>query len=178
MPAVVKINLDAALACGKPVVVELGCGLRKRPGAIGIDRQDSPQVDIIQDLEEGLPFLPDSSIDELHASHLLEHIEDFEGLMREIVRVLKPEGRCHVTVPHFTNPYGYSDYTHKRTFGLYTFYYFVAPEQQLSRKVPNYCPDVRIRILSIRFIFRGRKRLLRFLTRLACQSVVKVQGVV
>jgi SAM-dependent methyltransferase len=120
---------------------------------------------VVTDLEEGLPFLPDSSVDELRAKHVLEHVENFEFLMREIVRVLKSGGTCRVRVPHFTNPYGYSDYTHKRLFGLYTFYYFVAPENQLSRKVPNYCPNARIRILSVRLIFGRSKRLLRFLTR-------------
>jgi predicted SAM-dependent methyltransferase len=123
----IKIDLAEALASGRPVIIELGCGGKKRAGRIGIDSVDLPQVDIVADLEEGLPFLPDSAVDEIHAEHVLEHIADLEGLMREIVRVLKSEGTCRVRAPHFTNPYYYSDYTHKRPFGLYTFEYSGAP---------------------------------------------------
>ena len=48
--------------------------------------------------------------------------------MREITRVLKKNGKANIFVPHFSNPYYYSDYTHKRFLGLYTFYYFVETE--------------------------------------------------
>lgn len=155
METEIKINLDEALTSGEPVVLELGCGRRKKPGRIGIDCVNLPEVDIVTDLETGLGFMPNESIDEIHAEHVFEHIENFEGMMREVVRILKPEGTCRVRVPHFTNPYAYSDYTHKRTFGLYTFYYFVDEERQLSRKVPSHYTDIRIRILRQRLIFRS-----------------------
>ncbi len=151
----IKISLDEVLSCGKPVVLELGCGAKKTPGRIGIDCVDLPEVDIVADLEAGLGFMPDSSVDEIHAEHVFEHLENFEGMMREVVRVLKGEGTCRVRVPHFTNPYAYSDYTHKRLFGLYTFYYFVDERHQLRRKVPSHYTDIRIRILSQRLIFRS-----------------------
>jgi len=121
MEPIVRCDLEQALAGGGPVVVELGCGARKTPGRIGIDCVDLPEVDIPADLEEGVTFLPDDSLDEMHAEHVLEHVEQFEPLIREIVRVLKRGGTCRARVPHFSNPYGYSDYTHKRTFGLYSF---------------------------------------------------------
>lgn len=158
-----KIDLDLALKTNRPVIVELGCGPKKVAGAIGIDRLDLPQVDVVADLEAGLPFLPDNSVDEIVAVHSLEHLENFEGIMREIVRVLKPGGVCKVAVPHYSNPFAYSDYTHKRFFGLYTFYYFVDPEFQLHRRVPNYGDDLRIRVTKVRLIFRQHKRLLRLL---------------
>lgn len=155
MESKIKINLDEALSCGEPVVLELGCGARKKPGRIGIDCVDLPEVDIVTDLEQGLGFMPDDSVDQIHAEHVFEHLENFEGMMREVVRVLKGEGTCRVRVPHFTNPYGYSDYTHKRLFGLYSFYYFVDQRHQLRRKVPSHYTDIRIRILSQRLIFRS-----------------------
>ncbi|HUW55987.1 MAG TPA: methyltransferase domain-containing protein [Planctomycetota bacterium] len=151
----IKINLDEVMSCGEPVVLELGCGTRKTPGRIGVDCVDLPEVDIVADLEAGLDFMPDNSVDEIHAEHVLEHLENFEGMMREICRVLKASGTCRVRVPHFTNPYAYSDYTHKRVFGLYTFHYFVDEAHQLRRKVPSHYTDVRIRILSQRLIFRS-----------------------
>ena len=90
----IKINLDAALTCGEPVVLELGCGARKTPGRIGVDCVDLPEVDVVTDLEAGLGFMPDDSVDEIHAEHVLEHLDNFEGMMREICRVLKAEGMC------------------------------------------------------------------------------------
>ncbi|MCL5281646.1 MAG: methyltransferase domain-containing protein [Planctomycetes bacterium] len=156
----IKIDLGKMLSGPEPVILDLGCGQRKRPGRIGIDRVDLPQVDIVADLEAGLPFLPERSVDEIHCRSVLEHIENFEHLLAEMVRVLKDSGRAHIFVPHFSNPYYYSDYTHKRPFGLYTFYYFADPEHQPRRKVPTFYTDIRVEILSLKLKFRSPVRLL------------------
>lgn len=153
MEPLIKIDLNQVLGGDEPVVLELGCGRNKRPGAIGVDRIDLPGVDIVADVEEGLDFLPDSSVDEIYARSFFEHVQDFEGLMSEILRVLKKGGKVFVFVPHFSNPYYYSDPTHKRFFGLYSFYYFVDSKYQLKRKVPTYYFDTKIRILSLKLIF-------------------------
>ena len=151
----IKIDLEKIISNSSKLSIELGCGLKKQSDRITIDRVDLPNVDIVADLEKGLPFLPDDSVDEIHCRSILEHIQNFEGLMREIVRILKKSGRAYIFVPHFSNPYYYSDYTHKRFFGLYTFYYFVEPELQLRRKVPNFYTDIRIKIISQRLVFRS-----------------------
>jgi predicted SAM-dependent methyltransferase len=159
-----KIDLEQVLASGQPVIVELGCGTEKAAGRIGIDHLDLPGVDIVADLNQGLPFLPDNSVDEIHSSSLLEHLADLELTLREIVRVLKPGGRSRAFVPHFSNPYFYSDYTHNKFFGLYTFYYFVdAKHQRFTRKVPSFYTDIRLQVFSIQYVFlspfTGRNRL-------------------
>lgn len=161
MEPVVKIDLEKVIGDGKPLIIELGCGQKTKEGKITIDKLDLPNVDIVADIENGLPFLPDDSVDEIHCRSVLEHIDSFEYLMREIVRVLKKSGRAYVFVPHFSNPYYYSDYTHKRFFGLYSFYYFVDTERQLKRKVPNFYTDIRIKIISQRLVFRSPFRLSR-----------------
>jgi len=155
MHPLIKIDIRKALNGDEPVVIELGCGRKKKEGRITIDKVNLQEVDIVADLEGGLAFLPDGSVDEVHCRSVLEHIVNFEDLMAEIVRVLKKDGRAYVFVPHFSNPYYYSDYTHKRFFGLYSFYYFVGPEHQLRRKVPDYYTQTRIRILSQRLVFRS-----------------------
>jgi SAM-dependent methyltransferase len=155
MESLVKINLEKVISDGKPLIIELGCGNKRKQDRITIDKLDLPNVDVVADIENGLPFLPDDSVDEVHCRSMLEHIQNFEGLMREIVRVLKKSGRAYVFVPHFSNPYYYSDYTHRRFFGLYTFHYFVDEEKQLKRKVPNFYTDIRINIISQRLIFRS-----------------------
>jgi SAM-dependent methyltransferase len=155
MEPLIKIDLDGILHGPEPVIVEVGCGAKKKPGRIGVDKVDLPCVDIISDLEQGLGFLPDSCVDQIHCRSVLEHLKNFEQVMADIVRVLKPDGTAHIFVPHFSNPNFYSDYTHKRTFGLYTFYYFVDEAYQLKRKVPNFYTDTRIRIVSLKLVFRS-----------------------
>lgn len=153
MKPLLKIDLEQILNSGKPIIVELGCGRDKTPGTIGIDRLDLPGVDIVADIEDGLDFLPDNSVDEIYARSCFEHIQNFAGLMSEIVRVLKIDGKAFIYVPHFSNPYYYSDPTHARFFGLYSFFYFVDSAHQPKRKVPDYYFDTKIRIVSQRLVF-------------------------
>ncbi|MBW8034345.1 MAG: class I SAM-dependent methyltransferase [Planctomycetes bacterium] len=160
MEPIIRIDLEKIIRSGEPVIVELGCGQKKKAGRIGIDQVDLPGVDILADLEDGLSFLPDSSVDEIHCRSVLEHVKNFEKVMKEIVRVLKNDGRAHIFVPHFSNPHYYSDFTHIRFFGLYTFYYFVDAKYQLNRKVPHFYTDLRIRVLSQRLKFRSSFKVL------------------
>ena len=155
MPVSIRIDLEKWLNSNDLLVMELGCGQKKKPGRLAIDKMDLPHVDIVADIEEGLPFLPDRSVDEIHCRSVLEHVQNFENLLREMVRVLKTNGKVFLFVPHFSNPYYYSDYTHQRPFGLYSFYYFVETKHQLRRKVPNFYTDIRIDILSLRLVFRS-----------------------
>jgi SAM-dependent methyltransferase len=152
----VKIDLEEIIKDdNRPLIIELGCGQKKKTDRVTIDKVDLPHVDIVADMEDGLSFLPDDSVDEVHCRSVFEHIQNFESLMREIVRVLKRNGKAYVFVPHFSNPFYYSDYTHKRFFGLYTFYYFVDAEHQLKRKVPNFYTNIRINIISQKLVFRS-----------------------
>ncbi len=148
------------------IVIELGCGPNKLYGVIGVDKFADKNVDIIADIENGLPFLPDNSVDELFSRHVLEHIENLEQLIREIYRVLKPGGIHRVIVPHFSNPHFYSDYTHRRFFGLYTFDYFADEVTKLKRRVPNFYNDLQfhitrryLRFYSLRPVLNLRRRL-------------------
>jgi SAM-dependent methyltransferase len=147
-----KIDLSEALH-KSPVCIEIGCGRKRREHTIGIDRVDLPTVDIVTDIENGLGFLPDNSVDQIYSSSCFEHIHNFENLMREIVRVLKPTGKAYIFVPHFSNPYYYSDPTHVRFFGLYSFCYFVDSKYQLKRKVPDFYFDFKIKIISQKLVF-------------------------
>ena len=151
MHPLIKIDLENALK--EKVILNLGCGPEKPVGHIGIDCLDLPNVDIVADLQEGFPFLPNSSVDEIISTSLFEHIDDLGKFMAEIVRVLKPTGKCHVYVPHFSNPFYYSDYTHKSFMGLYTFFYFVDEAFQPRRKVPVFYGKTRIRVSYIRLEF-------------------------
>lgn len=118
--------------------IELGCGGNKRnKDAIGIDLLDSTDVDIQGDVYEVLEFFPDQSVDAVFAYHFIEHVPDVSKLLFELARIMKPNGVVEFVAPHFSNPYFYSDPTHRSFFGLYTFCYY-ASDSSFARKVPTY----------------------------------------
>lgn len=135
---------------------------------------DVEGVDIVADLDQGLPFFPDASVDEIHSTHFLEHVRDLEFMLTELGRVLKPEGRVYAYVPHFSNPHYYSDYTHKTFFGLYTLDYFADGETGYRRFVGDYGAPVCVRTHSQRLIFESRFRPLHLLKK-AFQTVVNAR---
>jgi ubiquinone/menaquinone biosynthesis C-methylase UbiE len=136
--------------------IDLGCGLNKKAGFKGADILHMPGVDYIIDLEIGLSFLKDDEVEMFHSSHFLEHIENLEKLMTEIHRTLRPEGICEIVVPHFSNPYYYSDHTHKRFFGLYSFDYFSnESDKRYKRKVPCYSNKAKFRVVKRRLVFKS-----------------------
>lgn len=139
------------------VVLELGCGPNKKlAGAIGIDAINYEGVDIVGDVFEVLSNFPEKSVDSVHSFHFFEHISNFQELLDEIARILKPGGNLEVVVPHFSNPYFYSDPTHKTSFGLYTFCYY-ASESLFSRKVPTYQHTIRFDLLSVDLMFKSTR---------------------
>jgi ubiquinone/menaquinone biosynthesis C-methylase UbiE len=135
------------------VTIEMGIGDSKHDkNSIGIDLIDSEAVDIVADLNDGLGFLSDNSVDIVYSSHFLEHVDDIGRLMNEIHRILKNGGKKIGLVPHFSNPYYYSDFTHKTPFGLYSFSYFTK-QQPFRRKVPGFYSQVNFKINKVRIIF-------------------------
>lgn len=138
------------------VILELGCGTDKRiKDSISFDLVDLPGVDVVCDLNFGFPFLNDNSVDEIHSEHFLEHVDDLGALIKEIYRVLKPGGRKYITVPHFSNPYFYSDYTHRNFFGLYSMSYF-SKQDYFRRKVPGFYNDINFKIVKVNCRFKSR----------------------
>ena len=137
------------------VVLDLGCGpLKRQKDWIGIDMLDSEGVDIVGDIYEIINSFPDNSVDEVHAYHFFEHIPDVPALLIELRRVLKQTGFIKVVVPHFSNAYFYSDYTHKSFFGLYSFSYWVK-DSLLQRKVPNYNVHTGLELKSVFLYFKS-----------------------
>ncbi|MFA5422253.1 MAG: methyltransferase domain-containing protein [Phycisphaerae bacterium] len=105
--------------------LNLGCGSNIKPGWINLDCKDLPGVDVVHNIEDlPLPF-GDNQFDVVRCDNVLEHIE-YINLLKDIHRILKPEGLLIVRVPHFTTRLNYSDPTHKKLFSIDTFNFFVA----------------------------------------------------
>jgi SAM-dependent methyltransferase len=105
-------------------ILDIGCGRNKHPGAIGLDFMDLPGVDVVADLNKGLPF-DDESFDVVMANQVLEHVQNLVELIYEIRRVLKPGGLLVAHVPYFRSSWAHVDPTHLRSFALNSMDYFV-----------------------------------------------------
>ncbi|MSR55585.1 MAG: methyltransferase domain-containing protein [Gemmataceae bacterium] len=139
---IVNPKVQDDLAAGRTIRLNLGVGRRSRPGYYGVDWIEMSGVDVVADLNEPLTELPDNSVEAIYTHHTFEHVVNFIPLLKEIHRVVIPNGQVEVVVPHFSSPYGYSDPTHVRFFGLYSFYYFADEIDQPKRKVPAfYIPE-------------------------------------
>lgn len=107
-----------------PLVINLGCGQRKAPGQIGVDRYPGSAADVLADLDCPLPFAG-SSVDRVLLEHVLEHVADPVRLIEEVHRILRPGGLLEVEVPYFAHPDSFRDPTHRRFFTWGSLDYFV-----------------------------------------------------
>ena len=136
---------------GRKLRLNVGGGKRRIEGFYNLDLVHLPGVDVVADLNEPLDALPDDCCEAVYCRHVLEHVDRLLPLLQELHRVVVPGGRIEVVVPHFSNPYGYSDPTHVRFFGLYSFFYFADEADQPRRKVPNFYSPVRFRVEGVTF---------------------------
>jgi SAM-dependent methyltransferase len=139
------------------IELELGCGNRKRnQQAIGIDMLDYPDVDIVGDVYDVLSLFPAQSVDAVHSYHFIEHVPDMPKLLSELARIVKLNGHIEFVAPHFSNPYFYSDPTHRSFFGLYTFCYYTS-ESPFARYVPTYGYKTKFRVVRVDLIFKSAR---------------------
>jgi predicted SAM-dependent methyltransferase len=106
-----------------PVILNLGCGTHTSAACVNIDwsihlqlkrwhlawvagSERRKKIDamaetvVVHDLTKGIPVASES-VDAVYHSHVLEHIEreGAQAFMREILRVLKPDGIQRIVVP-------------------------------------------------------------------------------
>ncbi len=85
---------------GSPIRLNLGCGQEHFDGWINCDLYDDALgADVKLDASE-IP-LPDNSVQEISASHLIEHFDYIKGqeVIKEWYRVLKPGGKIAIETP-------------------------------------------------------------------------------
>ncbi len=111
---------------GSRVVVDLGCGNNKVEGAWGFDLRREPGVQVLSNIEHGLPIKTDS-VDVVWARHVIEHVRDLIGFMEELSRICRPGGAVEIDVPYYTSRGAFRDPTHVRFIAEDTFEYFEPP---------------------------------------------------
>jgi len=105
-------------------VLDIGCGNRKRDGAIGIDINPRSQADIIHDLNiTPYPF-EESTFDEIYIDNVLEHLHDVIKTLEEIHRIGKPNALVKIIVPYFRSRWACIDPTHRHFFSVDSMSYF------------------------------------------------------
>lgn len=140
---------------GDLLSLELGCGERKRHSeAIGIDLLPNEGVDVVGDIYSVLRRFPDHCIAAVYSYHCFEHLNNLDAILIELGRVMVKKARLIVVVPHFSNPYYYSDSTHRQSFGLYTFSYF-AKNRLFSRQCPQYQREINFEIKNVKLVFKS-----------------------
>ncbi len=150
-----KNNVLHQLESTNHIILELGCGMNKRHlHAISIDALDYPCVDIVGDIYDVLSHFPASSVDEVYGYHFVEHVENLNRLLAELARIVRIGGVVEFVAPHFSNPYFFSDPTHRCFFGLYTFSYF-SIRQPFQRKVPTYQENLRFQLDQVNLRFKS-----------------------
>ncbi|MEX0781434.1 MAG: methyltransferase domain-containing protein [Dehalococcoidia bacterium] len=136
---------------GEGVAIDLGCGMRKHAGAIGLDIAPIPgSVDILGDVTR-TPFR-DSCADRVYASHIVEHLDDLPAFMAEIWRISRHDALVYFRFPHASSLHtAWTDPTHRRALTMETFEYF-APET-LQGVLFGYYHTAQFRVVRRRITF-------------------------
>jgi ADP-heptose:LPS heptosyltransferase/predicted SAM-dependent methyltransferase len=88
--------------------LDIGCGPHKAfPHFIGVDSKKDTALfgiemepdNVVEDAAS-LPQVPTGKLDFVFSSHLLEHIEDYQGALREWWRIIKVGGHMVLYLPH------------------------------------------------------------------------------
>jgi SAM-dependent methyltransferase len=105
-------------------ILDVGCGVNKLAGAIGIDRNPNTRADVLCDLDR-LPYpFRDSSFDRLQAVHVIEHVSDVIKTMEEFHRLLRAGGEALIVTPHYTDFSSFCDPTHRWHLNSFSLRYF------------------------------------------------------
>src|SRR5580658_2042707 len=99
--------------------LDVGCGINKLPGSIGIDRNPSSRADVICELDHFPYPFRDSSFDTLQAVHVIEHVGEVMKTLEEFHRLFRNGGYVLIVTPLYTDFSSFCYPTHR--FHLYIF---------------------------------------------------------
>lgn len=105
--------------------LNLGCGIQKIEGYIGLDIQERVAPDVVCDISSGLPY-EDNSIEQVRAFDFLEHIAPDKTIfvVEEIWRVLKPDGILEHLTPSTDGRGAFQDPMHRSFWNINSWLYF------------------------------------------------------
>lgn len=148
-----KIKKLVEATSSAPIKLDLGCGQNPKEGFEGVDIRGGAAKHEVNLFTFPWPFA-DGSVDEIHASHLLEHIparevegRDIHGeggvafvgqdmlfaFMDECYRIMKKDAWMTAIVPSGRSSRAFWDPTHRRFFMQETFYYFCDEWRKINK---------------------------------------------
>jgi SAM-dependent methyltransferase len=105
-------------------ILDLGCGNKLRPGAVGIDFNSRTKATIIHDLNVFPYPIEDAAFDEVYIDNVIEHLDNVIRVMEEVHRITAVGGLVKVIVPYFRSCWASIDPTHTHSFTVQSFDYF------------------------------------------------------
>ena len=105
-------------------ILDVGCGINKFRGAVGIDRIEGTRADVICELDHFPYPFRDASFRSVRAIHVIEHVADVVKTMEEFHRLLEAGGRVVLATPHYTDFSSFCDPTHRWHLNSFSFRYF------------------------------------------------------
>jgi SAM-dependent methyltransferase len=110
--------------------LNLGCGRKPVASAVNVDAMADANPDVLHDLNR-IPWpFPDDRFSETLAYDVVEHLDDLISTFEEIHRVSRHGAVVRVTVPHFSSGNAFTDPTHRRFFGYFTFDCFTEADER------------------------------------------------
>jgi len=110
--------------------LHLGCGHRYLDGWINLDISEKDiygkklKVDVTHNLNKFPYPFKDKSFDFVLMEHTLEHLNNPNRVIKELLRITKKNGIIKIVVPHFSHYGSFRDPTHKHYFSLDSIDYF------------------------------------------------------
>lgn len=110
-----------------PKKLNLGSGHFPKKGYLNVDFNPLEKPDLILDLNnpKALEVLPSEYFEHIVLDHVLEHLSDVFGTIKQIHRLLAKEGVVEIRVPHFSR--GFTHPEHQRSFDV-TFPEYMNPK--------------------------------------------------
>lgn len=105
--------------------LNLGCGVKRIEGYIGVDRIKTAATDVVHDLDTYPYPFPDGCAEEIVLDNVLEHLGDVIKTMEELHRLCRPGAIVRIAVPYCKSNSAFTDPTHKHFFTETSFKYFL-----------------------------------------------------
>jgi|TARA_Y100000031_G_scaffold157149_1_gene216774 SAM-dependent methyltransferase len=96
--------------------LNLGCGQFPKQGYVNLDISSNAKADVSHNLNEFPYPFEDNSFSLIEADHVLEHLGDSAKVMKELHRILEPNGKLIIRVPHFSR--GFTNPDHRAGFDI------------------------------------------------------------
>ena len=132
------------------MLLDVGCGSRKRGEFTGMDIISMDGVDIVHDMNIAPWPILDNSVEVMIFDDVLEHSKDFLTILKEVYRVSTNGCIVKIAVPHFSSDNMYTDPTHTTFFSSRSFDYF---DKSKNHKHGFYLSEVNFKVTKAQIHF-------------------------